>query len=69
MSRAENSDTSGTFVWMVILFIIGSLVCGVSASTTIPAMIALYFMLVATNSIARGENRARRQTQQKFNKR
>lgn len=58
------SDTSGTFVFYGGLLLLGVFVCGASAVQIIPAFIALYFMLVATNAITRGENRVKRRAKQ-----
>jgi len=59
------SNTSGTFIFYGGLLLLAIFICGASVSQVIPAIIALYFMLVATNSITRSENRVRRQSKQK----
>lgn len=61
-----SSDTNGTFVFYGGLMLLAIFICGATASQIVPGIIAIYFMLLATNSIARGQNRARRKTQQKF---
>ncbi|NDD52266.1 hypothetical protein EBZ39_00040 [bacterium] len=63
----RNSDTSGSFVVFAGLFLMAIFICGTGSA--LPALGAIYFMLVATNAIARGENKARRKAQQKMNRR
>lgn len=60
-----NSNTGGTFVFYGGLMLLAIFVCGANASQVIPGIIAIYFMLIATNSITRGENRAQRKTQER----
>ncbi len=57
---AASSDS--TFITLAGLMLLAAFVCGPAfgAGTTIPALIAVYFMLVATNAISRGENKAKR---------
>lgn len=60
-----SSNTGGTFVFFGGLMLLAIFICGTTYAQVIPAFIALYFMLIATNSISRGENRARRKAAQK----
>ena len=59
------TDTTGAFIFYGGLLLIAIFVCGSSSIEVVPGIIALYFMLVATNAIARGENRARRKAKHK----
>ena len=58
-----SNDTASTFVTYGGLLLLAGFICsslGGGGTTMVAVMIALYFMLVATNSIERGENRTRR---------
>jgi hypothetical protein len=57
------NDINSNFVSFAVLFLLAAVICGpMFGGTVIFALgAALYCMLVATNAISRGENRARRQ--------
>jgi uncharacterized membrane protein YbaN (DUF454 family) len=65
---SSTSDTTDTFLFYGALLAFAGIFCAPQVGTIIPVLVALYFMLVATNSIARGENKARRLLQEKRNK-
>lgn len=55
-------DINANFVSFAILLLLAGFICGpMFGGTLVFALgVAMYFMLVATNSISRGENRVRR---------
>lgn len=63
-----SSNTASTFVTYGGLLLFAGFVCsalGGGGSTLFAVLIAMYFMLVATNSIERGENRVKRLNKKK----
>ena len=61
----NRTDVNGDFVIFAGLFLMAIFVCGAGVGGVLPALVAVYFMLVATNAIARGENKARRKARQR----
>jgi hypothetical protein len=62
---SKNSDTTDTFIFYGGLLALAAFICAPQIGSIIPVVGALYFMLVATNAIARGENKAIRMAQEK----
>jgi hypothetical protein len=56
------NDVNNNFIGFAVLMLLAGLICGpMFGGTIVFALgVAMYFMLVATNSISRGENRVRR---------
>jgi hypothetical protein len=56
------NDVNTTFISLMVLLLLAGFICGpMFGGTTVFAIaVAMYFMLVSTNSISRGENRVRR---------